>query len=154
MKRLPKLLLVLLACLGCVVVSGVLRIVGGPSSDTRPTSQSAGISTATSEAALLPTGHKVAVSPTPVGYISATMLGDKWPLTITDGVLGCVEPSLVTLRSGNTVYAVNGSAKGWAKTNGGWVPLDTVIKPDPKIQGLIMSTQPLVDAGLALCGKS
>src|SRR5262245_42302528 len=58
----------------------------------------------------------------PRGFVSSAELGDKWPLTVTEGVLECkrlpvkvgtVTPMAVTFKTmDGQVYAVNGTAKG------------------------------------------
>lgn len=56
----------------------------------------------------------IACSPAPSGpprgYISSAELGDKWPLTVEEGVLAC-DRSAVTFRTNEgQVYALNGLA--------------------------------------------
>jgi hypothetical protein len=57
----------------------------------------------------------------PPGYVSRAEFGDKWPLTVEEGVLECgvlpttlqVVPKAVTFKTNDgRVFAVNGTAKG------------------------------------------
>lgn len=52
----------------------------------------------------------------PAGYVSRAEFGEKWPLTVDDGVLACDQSSsalgAVVFSSGGRRYALNGTAKG------------------------------------------
>lgn len=85
------------------------------------------------------------------GYVSRTMFGDAWPLTVEDGMLSCVEGDKVLFETNGTFYAVNGTAKGAKKDNGAdrWYDLRQITAPAGN--GLIKDARPLVDRGLKLC---
>jgi hypothetical protein len=55
-----------------------------------------------------------AASRQPRGYVSRAEFGDKWPLTVSDGVLACTN-NAVTFTHGGRTYAVNGRARGSKK---------------------------------------
>ena len=82
---------------------------------------------------------------------------EKWPLTVQSGTLRC-EPlstmpkvKLVTFTSNGKTYAVNGIARGHAKKHG-WRQIDEIWKADPKVPGMKINIDLLIDRGLALCG--
>lgn len=89
--------------------------------------------------------------------VSQNDMGAAWPLTVKSGVLACqpldsggrVQLVTFTAADGKT-YAVNGTAKGHAKSRG-WLEIRPIWKDDPAIPGLKISIGPLIDRGLALC---
>jgi hypothetical protein len=82
----------------------------------------------------------------PRGYVSHQLLGDAWPLTVEDGTIIC-NGTAILLRTNQGLYAVNGIARGQGK----WKDIRSITKPDPKVDGLIMNVQPIIDRGLELC---
>ena len=86
--------------------------------------------------------------------ITQTELGDQWPFTVSQGILECIPPGIVTFRVKDKVYAVNGlaSSRGYTKIDGIW-------QEDPKKQhgqwrvGLItkMDLTNIIKKGLDLC---
>lgn len=80
------------------------------------------------------------------GYVSQTLLGDDWPLTVPDGVLRCEGASTIVFRSGGTDYAVNGvaTAAGHADIDPIWAAGDDGVSPKKNIA-------PLIERGMALC---
>lgn len=80
------------------------------------------------------------------GYVSRTLLGDDWPLTVADGVLRCEPPSAVVFRSGGTDYAVNGVA-----TSAGHSYIDPIWAAGASGVAPKKSIGPLIERGLALC---
>lgn len=77
---------------------------------------------------------------------------EKWPLTISEGKLYCVEPSMVLLEFQGVAYAVNGSARSQVKQFG-WTDVDRIWRNDPEIRGSKVVMTPLIERGLALCAK-
>jgi hypothetical protein len=72
----------------------------------------------------------------PRGYISASEVGDKWPLSVTEGILGCtvyanlpVATKVVTFKTmeGRT-YALNGVA-----ITRGFTRIDPLVKKGPPL---------------------
>ena len=89
-----------------------------------------------------------AATPVPLtaqpGYISKTMLGDAWPLTLTAGRLTCGQAQAVIFSAEDgTSYAVNSPAKGQAAALK-LQPIESILLPGANPNALI-------DAGLKLC---
>lgn len=84
-------------------------------------------------------------------HLTEADLGDDWPLSIDEVTLHCEVSSpyqLVTFDSGGTTYALNGSARQIADTQG-WTDFEEVWLADG--MGGHVSAQALVDRGLKLC---
>lgn len=86
----------------------------------------------------------------PRGYVSKALMGVKWPLSIDEGVIVCDRTAILLRAPDGHLYAVNGIARGQVG-HLGWLDIRDITLPDPKIAGLIMNVQPLVDVGLTLC---
>ena len=56
----------------------------------------------------------------------------------------------VTFTAKGKTYAVNGIARGHAKSRG-WHDVDQIWKKDPEIPGARVNIGPLISRGLALC---
>jgi hypothetical protein len=85
--------------------------------------------------------------------ITQNQLGDQWPFTVSQGMLECIPPGIVTFRVKDKIYAVNGlaSSRGYAK-------IDEIWREDPDKQGqwqvgLItkMDLANIIKKGLDLC---
>ena len=79
--------------------------------------------------------------------ISHVELGDAWPLTVEKGYILCMGSGKIVLQTDRGLFAVNGTARGANK----WKDIRDITKPDPKIKGLLMNVQPIIDRGLAVC---
>lgn len=82
--------------------------------------------------------------------ISASDLGESWPLTVSGGTLHCEGSDgmgAVTIEVEGTTYALNGVAE----SQGAGVAIDPIWAPNPEIDGAKKSISVLVDEGLALC---
>lgn len=96
----------------------------------------------------------------PQGYVSREILGDEWPLTVDDGVLGCelvqvsdASYASVTFTSGGITYAVNGVARAsgtYAEIDPIWA-VSPYSLPDDPLGPLRIDIGPLIDRGIALC---
>lgn len=82
--------------------------------------------------------------------VSQAELGDAWPLTIDQGELSCDGASWVLFKADGEVYAVNGSARGHAKTTG-WLDVESIWREDPQSPGFKVLMTPLIERGLPLC---
>lgn len=82
--------------------------------------------------------------------VTQTVLGDAWPLTVEQGALSCEGVAWVLFTSNGQVYAVNGTARGHAKSRG-WLDVASIWRADPQSPGLKVSMTPLIERGLALC---
>lgn len=81
--------------------------------------------------------------------VSAADLEGPWPLTVESGTLAC-DGQAVTFSVDGGTYAVNGTARGRANSEG-WLPIEDIWAPDPVIDGLKVNIGELVDKGLELC---
>jgi hypothetical protein len=88
------------------------------------------------------------VEPTPVGLVTKADYGEKWPFTVDSGLLRCIGPrqEIIFVANGET-YALNGTAK----SNPKYADIRPIWRDDPSIQGVKISVQPLIFAGLDLC---
>jgi hypothetical protein len=78
--------------------------------------------------------------------------GEKWPLTIPEGKLSCMDPSSVLLEFQGVTYAMNDSASSHAKQFG-WAEINRIWRNDPANKGSKVAMTPLIERGLALCAK-
>ena len=90
--------------------------------------------------------------------------GDKWPFTVSEGLLECEGPSVVTFRANGRTYAVNGMAlsRNFADVKPIWrydmkmieglaKALDMTIEETKRTNPIRISIGPIIDAGLTLC---
>ncbi len=90
-------------------------------------------------------------------YVTAEEFGDKWPFTVSNGRLGClntrilgnVEVSDIVFTTGGKTYALNGTAQD----SGKYLDVEPIWKnnPDPFIPKVNIG--PMISEGLKLCGK-
>ena len=90
-------------------------------------------------------------------YVTAEEFGDKWPFTVNEGRLGCLntrvsgnlKASDIVFTTGGKTYALNGTAGG----SGKYLDVEPIWKnnPDPFIPKI--SIGPMISEGLKLCGK-
>ena len=83
--------------------------------------------------------------------VQASSYGERWPLTVSEGLLEC-EAGAVLFTSGGTTYAVNGTARGRKR----WPDIDPLVRRQNLDSGRGMvvvnaSVSPLIDDGLRLC---
>jgi hypothetical protein len=84
----------------------------------------------------------------PRGYVSRADFGAKWPLTVEDGMLSCVNSAVTFSHAGNT-YAVNGRAKGLKR----YRPIEPIWRTQQSPLPPRVDIGPLIERGLALCRK-
>lgn len=85
-------------------------------------------------------------------------LGSKWPFMVEGGTLRC-DLGAVTFAAGGKTYALNGTARN-QRAERGWHEAEPILADDPVLVKTAerdggyakMSTQPLIDSGLKLCG--
>ena len=88
--------------------------------------------------------------------ISKSQFKEKWPLAVSQGTLNCepvpgaIKVHNVTFTTNGTTYALNGIARGHAKTRG-WREINEIWLNNPAIPGTKFSIGPLINSGLALC---
>lgn len=86
----------------------------------------------------------------PPGFVSRATFGERWPLTVEEGVLACRGSGgvgAVTFTAGNTTYAVNGIAV----QDGTFTDIKAIWADNPDVAGLKKDIGPLIERGLALC---
>jgi hypothetical protein len=87
--------------------------------------------------------------------LSRADLGAQWPFMVESGTLRC-ELGSVTFTTGAKTYALNGTARG-ERAKRGWLEAEAILADDPALVKIgdggytKMSTQPLIERGLALC---
>ena len=85
--------------------------------------------------------------------VSKTEFGKKWPLTVAEGIIKCIDGIYVvfTAKNGKT-YAVNGTAlsKNTMKQRG-WFDIMDIWKSDPELPGAKIDISSLLNSGLELC---
>jgi hypothetical protein len=91
----------------------------------------------------------------PRGYVSRVAMGDRWPFTSDDGVVGCADRNCVTFTTGGVTYAVSDAAREPHKlSQHDWLDLRTsfIWAPEPTgIRGTRKDLRPIIDLGLTLC---
>jgi hypothetical protein len=89
----------------------------------------------------------------PPGYVSSAEYGEDWPLTVPNGELRCVEPSMVLFRAPDgRLFPVNGAAQGFY-TDLPEIEEIWALNPDPLFaeSEIRISISPLIQRGLQLC---
>jgi len=106
--------------------------------------------------------------------LSKVQFGDKWPLSVDKGVVKClpIGNGAVVFEAKGKVYAVNGTARGFAKKRG-FLLIDEIWINDPNYHQMIkeiaasekkpvkeimkiikptkVSISPILDSGVSLC---
>lgn len=85
--------------------------------------------------------------------VSRDQMGDRWPLTVDSGVLGC-ERSAAFIDVQGKLYGLNGmatAARGYLDLAPIWAPAVDAHGPIP---GQHKSIAPLVDAALKICDQA
>jgi hypothetical protein len=87
-------------------------------------------------------------------YMGREQYGDKWAFTFESGILGCEYGGCAIIKaSDGKTYAVNGTAKSFAKEKG-WIKLDEAWLDDPKNKGLkIYMPDDMISRALENCKK-
>lgn len=97
-------------------------------------------------------------------FVSRSMFGDKWPLTIDKGTLKCLDyGGVVFITEDGRIYGVNGTAKTYGKT-AGYSDIEDIWADDLVTKKSLMevgvseedatskiSIGPILDEGLKLC---
>lgn len=88
-------------------------------------------------------------------YVTAEKFGDKWPFTVSNGELQClntrrvgnVEVSDIVFTTGGKTYALNGTAEG----SGKYLDVESIWRddPDPWIPKISIGT--MISEGQRLC---
>lgn len=103
-------------------------------------------------------------SDAPQKFVSRSMFGDKWPLTIDKGTLKCLDyGGVVFISEDGQIYGVNGTAKTYGKT-AGYSDIENIWAEDLVTKKSLMEAGvseedasskinigPLLDEGLKLC---
>ena len=91
--------------------------------------------------------------------VTEAEFGDKWPFTVSDGViiyeslkLQSRTLAILTFKVGEKVYALNGIASGRAKT-AGYLPIEEIWKQNPRNPRLKIDIGPIIERGLELAEK-
>jgi hypothetical protein len=95
-----------------------------------------------------------AVTTTPPGYISeATWTEGEWPFAVSEGVLMCTNagslPWQVTFTANGVTYAANVTALLAHQ----YADMTVIMRDSPTIPGTKINLRPVIQRGLALCGR-
>ncbi len=82
--------------------------------------------------------------------ISKTDFGDKWPLTVDEGEVKCVDNLFIVFEADGKTYAVNGAAKD-AMGQRRYIDIIEIWKRDPQYPDIGMDIGPVLDTGVELC---
>ena len=89
--------------------------------------------------------------------LSASDLGDRWLLTVTEGTLRCEHGTAVVFEAGGSTYALNGTAMGVAERYGYedvaaiWAPNTELGMGGPDSVGTEEGPGRVIDRGLDVC---
>lgn len=121
-----------------------------------PSDQTSSQSTQTHEESVSTTGRK----------LTAIEFGDKWPFTVSEGIVKCTEYGGVVFQANGKVYALNGTAQmhsdeyGYANVAEIWAVDEKMVQAmkdngysKEEIERLKtrISIGPIIDAGRELC---
>jgi hypothetical protein len=86
--------------------------------------------------------------------IRAADYGDRWPFTVSEGVIECTlfqeNLHILTFASGGKTYGLNGTARNLAREKG-YAEIAAIWKDDPKNTGTKINIGPVIDKALSLC---
>src|SRR5438067_6794663 len=85
--------------------------------------------------------------------ITKVEFGEKWPFTVSEGVLTCTpygQLHLITFSANGKVYGLNGTARNLAKERG-FAEIDEIWKNDPQVEGLKINIDPILQKAFTLC---
>ena len=86
-------------------------------------------------------------------YVSEKDFGQEWPLTVPNGYVECKRGYMALFRFRNTTYALNGSARSYAKRYGEYEEIDSIWKDNPEIKGTKMDIGVLINEANKLCNN-
>ena len=108
-------------------------------------------------ASLLLTAALLAASPVwaTTTELSSADLGAAWPFTVERGTLQCHSKTFITFTAQSRIYAINGSATSYAKSNQvPWLDVRPIWRDNPQISGTKIPMGAVIERGLALCKAS
>lgn len=84
--------------------------------------------------------------------LNSANLGAAWPFTVERGTLQCHRNSLITFTAQSRIYAINGSAKTYAKSKQiPWLDVRLIWRDNPQIPGTKIPLGPVIEQGTTLC---
>jgi hypothetical protein len=86
------------------------------------------------------------------GAIKREDLGDKWPFTVDSGTMTCLAPHELVFEVNGRKYAVNDVAQQ-RKREKNYYDIYEITRSDPNAGGSKVDINPIIERGLALCGK-
>ena len=86
------------------------------------------------------------------GAIKRQDLGDKWPFTVDSGTLTCLAPHELVFEVNGRKYALNDVAQQ-RKREKNYYDIYEIARSDPNAGGSKVDVNPIIERGLALCGK-
>ncbi|RKZ46300.1 MAG: hypothetical protein DRR16_29885 [Candidatus Parabeggiatoa sp. nov. 3] len=87
----------------------------------------------------------------PALILKQTEYGENWPFSVSEGVLECFPPGIITFKVKDKTYAVNGlaSSRGYLKIDDIWRNTPTILEQDTSNKKVELS--PIINKGLELC---
>lgn len=105
---------------------------------------------------LLFTASIAFASPSATIKITKDEYGEKWPFTVSEGVIGYEALSvngktlaIITFTAEGKTYPLNGIARSRSKERG-YHDIDSIWRDNPKIQGAKIDIFPIIDRGFTL----
>ena len=87
--------------------------------------------------------------------VTSADYGTDWPWSVSQGVLRCEFPYVVTFTTDDGVtYSMNGPARELAEERGWVSDLSPIWVDDPMRPRVKIGTRPLTDDGAAICDSS
>jgi len=86
------------------------------------------------------------------GAIKRQDFGDKWPFTVDSGTIACPGPQEVVFEANGRKYALNDVAQQ-RKREKNYYDIYEIARSDPNTGGSKVDINPIIERGLALCGK-
>lgn len=78
--------------------------------------------------------------------VKAEDFGVKWPFTVKNGTLDCIDGKAAVFIHGDNTYQLNGTARSM-----GYAPIDNIWRDNPKIEGTKINIGPVIDLALKQC---
>lgn len=106
------------------------------------------------KAQLLLTAVLLAASPAGAATmeLNSANLGAAWPFTVERGTLECHKNLFITFTAQSRIYAINGSATTYAKSQQlPWLDVRPIWRNNPEIPGTKIPISAVIERGAALC---
>ncbi|MES2730151.1 MAG: DUF2511 domain-containing protein [Bacteroidota bacterium] len=79
--------------------------------------------------------------------VTKSEYGTKWPFTVDEGYIDCVDNQEVVFRTGRKVYSLSGATEDAQK----YLNIEYIWKEDPQVKGTKILLYPFIEKGLKIC---